>query len=134
MKTWIPIIAQMSSVKDIHFSHYSRTGRCKHFSVRKKGDWSDTPTCIFLKNTIHIFKKYSCINLDKQGSQTSVNLENLNHLVNNISNVSTIKFMNRKDSLHSKVLKELKYFKLLGKIHGFSEQIPLTRVVYATWF
>ena len=102
--------------------------------LSKKGDWSDTPTCIFLKNTIHIFKKYSYINLDKQGSQTSVNLENLNDLVNSISNVSTIKFMNQKESLHSKVLKELKYFKLLGKIHGFSEQIPLTRVVYATWF
>lgn len=130
MKTWIPIIAQMSSVKDIHFSNYSRTGRCKHFSVRKVTDL--TPTCIFLKNTIHIFKKYSYINLDKQGSQTSVNLENLNDLVNSISNVSTIKFMNQKESLHSKVLKELKYFKLLGKIHGFSEQIPLTRVVYAT--
>ena len=85
MKTWISIIVQMSSVKDIHFSNYSRTGRCKHFSLRrKKGDWSDIPTCIFLKNTIHTFKKYSCINLDKQGSQTFVNLENLNNLVKNI--------------------------------------------------
>ena len=48
---------------------------------KKKGDWSDIPTYIFLKNTIHIFKKYSYIHLDKQGSQASVNLENLNDLV-----------------------------------------------------
>lgn len=120
MKTWIPIIAQMSSVKDIHFSNYSRTGRCKHFSVRKVTDLTHLHVSSSkIQSTFK--KKYSYINLDKQGSQTSVNLENLNDLVNSISNVSTIKFMNRKESLHSKVLKELKYFKLLGKIHGFSE-------------